>query len=70
MRQASRMKLQFLQYELYIYRLAAEEKGGFIYSYIHLYHSILIRIEVYVYGDVISLILHNLPSALRCDTLI
>ena len=64
------MKLQFLQWKLYIYRLRSEFELKSMYYYIHFCQSVLIRIQNYVYADVMFLIFNNLPNTLRCNTLI
>ena len=75
MRQASRMKLQFLPEHLYRYiyiyieRLTGVVTSKYMYEWIHFYHSILIMIQGYVYKYVRFLFSHNLPNAL-CYTLL
>ena len=70
MREASRLKLQFVPEHLYISRFLGVAISKFIYQWIHFYHSVLIMVLSYVYKYDMFLFFDNLPNALRCTTLI
>ena len=70
MREASRMKLQFVPEHLYISRFFGAPLLKCIYYWIHFYHSILIMVLSYVYKYDRFLFFDTLPNALCCSTLI
>ena len=70
MREASRMKLQFVPQRLYISRFRGVAISRFIHQWSHFYHSILIMVQSYVYKYDRFLFSYNLPNALCCSTLI
>ena len=70
MREASRLKLQFVSEYLYFSSPLGTPLLNFIGSYIHLYHAILIMVLSYVYKYDRVLFFDNLPNALCCSALI
>ena len=70
MREASRLKLQFVSQHLYFSRFFGTPLLKFIGQYIHLYHAILIMVLSYVYEYDRLLFFDNVPNALCCSTLI
>ena len=70
MREASRLKLQFVPEHLYFSRFLGTPLVKFICYYIHLYHAILIMALSYLYKYDRVPFFDNLPNASCCSTLI
>ena len=70
MRQALRLKLQFVPEHLYISTFLGAPSLKFIYYRIHLYQAMVIMVLSYVYKYQRFLFSDTLPHALCCSTLI